>query len=322
MNKTELFNYLQEKEILSDEERIDLKGTVEKLPFSVHWELRVLLYAGISALSAGLGVLIYQNIDTIGHSVLIGLISLLCAGLFFYVFKNAKPFSWELVEDQEKFKDFALLGACITFLTLGGYLQYQYNFFGDKYGLATMIPAVVFTALAYRFDHRGVLAMAITSLASSIGLSITPTRIIQDNDFLSQELVLSAILLGIGLIFISFVLERRNMKAHFSFTYLFFGLNLAAIAGLAGVFNFDLRMLYGLLVLVLSVGAIWYSRQNQSYLFMLLGVIYGYITLTYFFVDLMDFFDSYIMYEFYFFTSAGGVIYFLINLKKLVKGKS
>lgn len=322
MKKTDLFDFLEEHEIFTSEESTIVAGKVEMQALSIHWELRTLLYFGISLLSSGLGILIYQNIESIGHNVLIGLIALICISLFYFTFKNAKSFSWKLVENQEKFKDFALLGACISFLILGGYLQFQYNIFGERYGLATMIPAAVFFGLAYRFDHRGVLSMGITSLASSIGLSITPTRLLKDNDFLSQELVMSAIILGASLIFFSFFMEKRKMKAHFSFTYLFFGLNLAAIAALSGVFNFDLNVIYALIVIVLAIGSISYSRQSKSYIFMLLGVIYGYVAISYFFIQLMNKFESIFLYQFYFLASAGGVIFFLINLKKLVKGKS
>jgi hypothetical protein len=281
-----------------------------------------LLYLGISMLTSGLGILIYQNIDSIGHNVIIGLVAILCIFLFYLTFKNAKAFSWGLVEDNEKFKDFALLGACITFLILGGYLQYQYSIFGEKYGLATLISAILFFALAYRFDHRGVLSMGISSLASSIGLSISPTSILKENDFSNESLVVSAIILGLGLISLSFLFERVKMKAHFSFTYLLFGLNLAAIAALSSLFNFDWKIVSGLIELLLAGGAIWYSKQTQSYVFMLLGVIYGYITITYFFIEIVDKLNAFIFYEFYFLASAGGIIYFLIKLKKLVKGKS
>jgi hypothetical protein len=322
LNKSKLLDHLVENDFFSLDESNAIKAKLAKEPLSIHWELRSLLYLGITLLSSGIGILVYQNIDTIGHSVLIGMISLLCFALFLFTFKYAQPFSWGFVKEVKRFTDFALLGACITFLTLGGYLQFQYNIFGERYGLATLIPAVLFFFLAYRFDHRGVLAMAITSLASSIGLSINPSRILKDNDFLSQELVVSAIVLGTGLIIFSMISERKKMKAHFSFTYLFYGLNLASVATLAGLFNFEWTLIYGLIALLLGMGSVLYARKTQSYIFMLSGVLYGYISFSYLFVEFVSKFESYFFFQFYFLASAGGVIYFLINLKKLVKGKS
>jgi len=37
-------------------------------PFSLHWELKTLLYLGVLLLNLGLGYLIYDNIDNIGHN--------------------------------------------------------------------------------------------------------------------------------------------------------------------------------------------------------------------------------------------------------------
>ena len=39
--------------------------------FSVHWEVKTLLYLGVLLLTSGLGLLIYKNIDTIGHQAVL-----------------------------------------------------------------------------------------------------------------------------------------------------------------------------------------------------------------------------------------------------------
>ena len=57
-------------------------------PFSLHYELRALLYLGITLLAGGLGVLIYQNIDSIGHGVIILVIAALTAACFAYAWRR------------------------------------------------------------------------------------------------------------------------------------------------------------------------------------------------------------------------------------------
>lgn len=323
MNDFKLLKHLSSEGLISPEKAAEIEEKLVKSPFSIYWELRTLLYAGISVLSAGLGILIYQNIDTIGHNVLIGLIALICGGLFYYTFRHGKSFSKNLVEAEDKMQDFALLGACVFFLMLGSYLQYQYNIFGEKYGLATLIPAVLFFALAYRFDHRGVLSMGITALASSIGLSIAPLKLIQENDFLDLSLLLSAVFLGLSLIGVGYLSERYDFKKHFGFSYFLFGGNLAFVAGLTALFNFDLKLVSVLLIIALSVAYIYYSRFKQSYIFMLMGVIYGYIAITYQVFRWLEYFDeSYVWASYYFMASAVGVIFFLVKLKEIVKGKA
>jgi Predicted membrane protein (DUF2157) len=309
---------LNEKNIISAEQVTQIKNADANQPFSIHWELRLLLYLGIMFLSSGLGLLIYENIDTIGHNILIGLIALVCLACFYFAFRHRRTFTWGEAEETTNLDDFALLGGCLTFLTLEGYLQYQYNFFGTRYGLAAFLPAVLFFFCAYYFDHRGVLSMAITALASWIGISITPLRLLKNNDFNSQDMVVTAILLGTVLIVVGWISIQKELKKHFSFTYFVFGGNLTFIAALSGLFAFDLKLIYGLIVAILSYLSIYYARRKHSYLFLLMGVIYAYIAFTYAaFKIIPDDIDP-VLYMFYFMLSGAGVVLFLIKIREIV----
>ncbi|MBA4849156.1 DUF2157 domain-containing protein [Emticicia sp. BO119] len=319
MNYTKLLKTLVKKEIIPEEQSEKIAAYEQSKPFSIHWELRTLLYVGITLLGSGLGVVIYENIDSIGHNVLIGLIVAAFLGCLYYAFKHRKPFTWEEVIETEKLDDFALLGACVMFLTLEGYLQYQYNIFGTRYGLAAFLPAVLFFFLAYRLDHRGVLSMAITAFGSWVGVNIAPIKLWQQKNFSTADITHISILLGVVLIVMGGVSEYKSWKKHFSFTYFLFGFNIAFVAILAGLFQFEMKLIYLLIMAVLSYGSIWYARKTQSYLFLLMGVIYGYIALTYWifhweYTNAMDF----TLYMLYFMSSAVGVVFFLINIKQII----
>ncbi|GAB2613231.1 hypothetical protein GCM10027035_07060 [Emticicia sediminis] len=318
MQNSSLLEKLTEKNIISAEQASQIKVSDSNQPFSIHWELRLLLYLGIMFLSTGLGVLIYKNIDTIGHNILIGLIALVCLACFYYAFRHRKPFSWAELEESTNLDDFALLGGCLTFLTLEGYLQYQYNFFGTRYGLAAFLPAILFFFCAYYFDHRGVLSMAITALASWIGISITPLRLLKNNDFNSQDMVVTAISLGVLLIIVGWVSIQKEFKKHFSFTYFIFGGNLTFIAALSGLFAFDLKFIYGIIIAILSYLSITYARTKHSFLFLLMGVIYGYIAFTYVIFKILPNDLDPFLYMLYFMISAAGVVLFLIKIKEIV----
>ncbi len=82
--KKHLLQKLLQAELIdtSDAEKIELFES--KRPFSLHWELKTLLYLGVLLLNVGLGILIYENIDTIGHVVLILLIGAVSAVCFWY----------------------------------------------------------------------------------------------------------------------------------------------------------------------------------------------------------------------------------------------
>lgn len=310
MQNSDLVDTLTEKNIISEEQATQVKTSDLTQPFSIHWELRLLLYLGIMLLSTGLGFVIYENIDTIGHNILIALVALVCVGCFYYAFNHRKPFSWKELDETTNLDDFALLGGCLAFLTLEGYLQYQYSFFGTRYGLAAFLPAVLFFFCAYFFDHRGVLSMAITALASWIGISITPLRLLKNNDFNSQDIVITSILLGITLIIVGWFSIQKDLKKHFSFTYFVFGGNLTFIAALSGLFTFDLKIIYGLIVGILACFSIVYARTKHSYLFLLMGIIYGYIAFTYtIFKILPDDIDPF-LFMLYFVLSELALSYF------------
>jgi len=321
MNNSKVLGNLLSREIISVQQHDAIESYLAKKPFSVHWELRSLLYLGILFFGSGLGILIYENIDTIGHQVIIAAISAITIGCFFYTFKVSLPFSWLEVKNPNKFADYILLLGCSTFLILEGYLQFQYKFFGSKYGLAVIIPTIVFFFCAYRFDHKGVLSMAITGLASWLGLTIAPLSIISKNDFTDIKLLITSIILGLGLIGFGWVSEQKDLKKHFAFSYLFLGGNLAAIAVITGLFINEFKVLYFVPGAALSAFFIMRSRSSQSLVFLLMGVVYGYIILTYCLVKILPDEILGFLSVYYFLFSSVGVLLFLLNFKKFLRIK-
>jgi hypothetical protein len=272
--------------------------------FSVYHELRFVLYGGILMLTSGLGVIIYENIDTIGHQVIIGLIAIVSVCCFFHAFKNRQSFSWSQTTGPNKLADYSL--------------QYQYSLFGTKYGFAVILPTIVFFYCAYRFDHAGVLSMAITGLASWLGLTIAPLSLLSKNDFTDPALLISAIVLGLCLIIFSKVSEIYNLKGHFAFSYLILGGNLAAVAATTGLFLHDFKIVYFIISAALSIYFIIQARNSHSAVFLLVGVIYGYIVFTYalFKISPDSFIEVFVLW--YFLFSSIGVLFFLLNFKKIL----
>ena len=84
---------IREAGIISAEQEQAILNFEKNKPMSIHWELRVILYLGVTLLTTGLGILIYNNIDTIGHISIIGLITVACGACFFYGFKHRLPYS-------------------------------------------------------------------------------------------------------------------------------------------------------------------------------------------------------------------------------------
>lgn len=326
MSPLQLLDELQAKNLIPPAQAAAIRQDEQQRPFSIHYELRAALYLGITLLTGGLGVLLYQHLDEIGHGVIIAAMVLLMLASFGYAARHRQPFTWAQATPTSFVPDYALLLGCLLFLALETYLQVQYNLFGTRYGLATVLPAVLFLALAYRFDHRGVLAMGLTALASWIGVSIAPLSAFTDNHFYASRLSGAAVLLGLVLTGIGLYSDATNRKRHFAFTYISLGANLALLAATVAVLGFYPepllpKVLAVLIVLALSAGLVWYARHSHSYLFLLMGVLYGYVTLTYLFFSALDNSSNTLelLIPFYFMLSAAGVILLFINGKKFLQ---
>lgn len=294
-------------------------------PFSLHYELRMLLYLGITLLAGGVGVLIYQHIDSLGHGVIIGAIALAMSASFAYAGRHRLAFTWGEAPRPSVAADYLLVLGCLLFLVLEGYLQVQYELFGTRYGLATVLPAGLFFGLAYRFDHRGVLSMAITALAAWVGVSVAPLDVFRQALLWHSALSFPGLLLGLVLVAAGLGSEFLDRKRHFAFTYLSLGSNVALLAALSLLFATEGRysLPWLLLVLVLSAGLVWYARRAQSYLFLLMSVAYSYVAITYSIVRLLasghssDWVTP--MLVFYLPLTLVGIVLLFLNSKKILR---
>lgn len=318
-----IFEKLLREELITRTE-FDKVALQEQEPVSVHWDLRTLLYLGIVLLTTAVGILVYKNINTIGHEVIIITIGILCASCFWYCFKNAQKYSYKKITSSNIWFDYILLLGCLLLLTFVGYLQFEYNVFGNRWGLATFIPMVLLFMAAYYFDHLGVLSLAIVNLAAWVGITVTPLQILRSNDFGSTRLIYSGLVLGTFLIAVSFASVFYHVKAHFYFTYKNFGCHILLISLLAAEFNFE--HLYFLWFIILLTACYFLYRnalQEKSFYLLVISILYVYIGLSYVFVSFL--FDrgagegAAYLGIFYFILSGIGLIMLLIHLNKLLK---
>ncbi len=322
-----LFEKLQQEGLLSAESLQKIKAHRSNHLFSLHWEIRGLLYLGVLLLTGGLGILVYKNIETISHQAILLFIAIVCTGSFYYCFKRSTGFSNEKVVSPSPLFDYILLLGCISLVIFIGYIQYQYNVFGNRLGLAGFIPMLVLFASAYYFDNLAILSMAITNLAAWMGITVTPVEILKANDFNNSTIIFTGLLLGLLLISAAIFSKGRGFKKHFEFTYNNFGMHVIFISCLAAMFEFE--RIY-LLLFVLLLGIAWYFYQKalkeRSFYMILVTSLYSYIGISYIFLRLIDMIgglsESMIyMCIFYFIGSGILMAMFLINTNKKLKRK-
>ncbi len=294
---------------------------------SLFWELKTILYLGIVLLTTGLGIIIYKNIDTIGHTAIVIFVAVVCGISFYYCYKNNKVYSNTKVLSPNIYFDYVLLLACLTLGIFISYIQYQYNFFGNHYGLATFLPMLILFFSAYWFDNIGILSLAITAFAAWAGISVMPTSILKNNDFDNLQTIFTAFFVGALLVSVGYFTVKKDVKKHFEFTYNNFGINLLFISTLAAMFHFD-GWCFVIIFLLAVITYLVYEKsiKEKSFYFLLLVTLYTYIAVSYiigyfFFKVLEGSIETAMLMCMYFIVSAVGIIVFLIRMNKKLKAQ-
>lgn len=278
---------LLELGLISADQFEQAKAYRSKNIFSLFYELRTLLYLGILFFSSGIGILIYNNIGEFGHIVSLTLLFCLMLLCFYFSFKNTKGFVKELVKSDKTFHEYWVLGANILLGIFIAYLQLQYTFFSTYYGIATLIPAIIYLLSAYYFDHRGVLSMGITGICAFIGFSVAPMQILENNFSSNTHLSYYAIAFGITLLIWASYSKTISLKNHFNFSFENFAMHLLGIATIANLWE-----PYWFLFFIVLAASIWYfvrlAFRIKSIYFLVISVFYAYIGFTILFIKLIS----------------------------------
>ncbi|MDN3678489.1 DUF2157 domain-containing protein [Flavobacterium paronense] len=276
------------RELLTDAQMKSIKQYDALGIFSLHNELRFLLYLGVLLFTSGIGTLVYKNIDSIGHVAVLCLLLLLIGIGFYFSFKKAKGFSKDEVLFDNPVYDYIVLLCTILSCVFIGYLQYQYQVFG--YGLSSLVCSLVGFFCAYYFDNKSALSIGITGLATFIGISITPKALLENEIYNNPSLIYYGIALGGFLLLWAEYSERISLKKHFHLLFLTFALHLIGICSIAALFE-----TYWYIFVFLLAATLYYfykiSYVIGSIFLFVFTVLYGYIGFNIILFKLIDFID-------------------------------
>src|SRR5882672_1717361 len=135
---------LLEKGFITQEQFQKIEPIISGKIASVFYELRTMLYLGVMLFTTGAGILIYQNIGSIGHVISLIVLALTMLVCFWYAFKHEAGYSHEPTQSPTPYYDYVLLLGCLLFISIQGYLQFQYGVLDDNLGWSTLITAMVF----------------------------------------------------------------------------------------------------------------------------------------------------------------------------------
>lgn len=269
---------LFEKQLLSKEQESSVRDYFSLGIFSLRNELLFLLYFSVLLFTSGVGVLIYENIDTIGHTLILLIMFVLIAVCFFISFKKSNGFSKEDIDFDNPVFNYLVLLAVILSCSFMGYIQFQYLIFGDYYEISVLISALIAIASAYYFNNKSALSIGITALATSIGISVTPKSLLRNEVYWNENLSYYGLILGVLIVFWAIYSKKNHLKRHFDFVLLTFALHLVGMCCISGLYH-D----YWILFVLLLAGAAYYFyamsfelRAISIYIFTILYAFIGF----------------------------------------------
>jgi hypothetical protein len=262
----------KEQGVISREQHATLSGLSRGEPFSVFLELNVLLYAGILAFVAGLGWTVSTWSEQLGDVVVLTILTAMFAASLWYCFSRAPAWSAEEVPSPTLVFDYVLyLGALIWAVELA-YFEKQIHLLSGQWDDYLLATAGLFFFLAYRFDNRFVLSLALSSLAGWFGLTISHFPEHQDAAY-RQYSILYALIIGVA----GAALQRRGLKAHFFGTYLNIAANVLFWALLSGVFNRETSLVWFVALVAACGASLGWGLARRQFSFVAYTAVYGYV---------------------------------------------
>jgi len=260
--------------IITTEQHARLDGLVRGTPYSVFLPLNILLYTGVLAFTGGLGWTVRTYSQQLGDVViLIGLSALLVACLV-WCFIKAPPFSRTEPPSPNTLLDYVLyLGSLVWSVELA-YLELRFHMMSGQWDSYLLASAAFYFALAYRFDNRFVLSLALSALGGWFGLRLG--HLSMDESTWRQ----CAMAYGVLIATAGFVLQSWDVKAHFTGTYLGLAANVVFIAVLSEVIANQSLTLWFLVLLGVCGASAAYGVARREFSFVAYAALYGYVGIT------------------------------------------
>ena len=258
---------------ITPEQHASLAGLVRNDRFSLYVEIHALLYIGVVAMVGGFVLTFRDSLANLGHTLVLSLFAAFIGVSFYYCFTRGRPYSNDEVEQPSLVIDYVLYFGCLMFSGMLAYLEVQMAVFRG-WETHLLLASLVFGALAYRFDNRFVLSLALSTLAAYLGLTLD---VFDAFDAVSTHR-LRFYAMGYGLLTagLGYGLYRQDVKRHFLDVYLHVGANAFLLATLSGVPDDTAGLLYLALLLPLAAALIYLGVRFDRFAFVAYGTLYGY----------------------------------------------
>ena len=248
--------------LVSTEQAAALSAIVRKDRFSVSLELNSLLYLGVLAFVAGLGWTVREHFANLGDTLVIVSLAALFGACLSYCFTR---------EPQAFAFDYVLYLGCLTFAVALGYVEFRFHLLQEHWDAYLLASSCLYFALAYRFDNRFVLSLALSTLAGWFGIRLSAWNVF--NGSIRTLMLVYGVLVGA----IGGALYRADIKPHFIDAYLHVAVNAVLIGLTSGAVDGNAADVWPAVLVVASALSIVAGARCARFAFVVYGFVYGYV---------------------------------------------
>lgn len=256
--------------MITPEQHLLLQALARHERVSVFVELSALLYIGVLSIVGGLIWIFRDDVVNLGGAVILSILVFLVAAPLYYCFTRSEPYDNGEVESPSLIFDYVLYFGCLMFSATLGFIETRFAIF-NGWSTHLAVASLAFGWLAYRFDNRFVLSLAISTLAGYLGLEIDAFDVADTNLLRFTAVIFGAALAGLGV-----WLHHQRVKPHFLDTFIHIAANVIMLATASGMFEPRTGPLYLAALLALAALAIYLGIRFRRFAFVAYGTLYGY----------------------------------------------
>jgi hypothetical protein len=261
--------------VITPEQHASLTHLSRRDWFSFYVEIHALLYIGVIAMVGGFVFTFRESLANLGHAAILSMFAALIGASFYYCFTRGLAYSNDEVEQPSIVLDYVLYFGCLMFSGMLVYLEVQMGVFRG-WETHLLVASVVFGGLAYRFDNRFVVSLALSTLAAYLGLTLNLFDLDTFDAINTHRLRFYAMGYGVLAAGLGYGLYRQGIKRHFLDVYLHVGANAFLLATLTGVTDGATGVLYLALLMPLAAALIYLGVRFERFAFVAYGTLYGY----------------------------------------------
>ncbi len=297
---------LRERGVLSESAaRLFLRVARGEL-VSLDTELRILLYAGVVLVVAGVGLLVQENRGRLGPVAIATALGVAAAISFLWIWKQAPAFSWgPTISPHIAFDYILLLGVLLASADLA-YIEAEFTPLGVNWPWHLLFVSLAMSAVAVRYDSRVVFSLALSTFASWRGVSVS----ILEHGFWSNFATaarLNTAVCGFLFVLIGLVMMREDRKAHFEPVATYLGFLLFFVSLASGALTDESSWsAWNFALLAIGVGVAVHSFHRGRFPLFALGALAAYVALSRFIVPLLD--EDTLVFLWFLSTSIAAII--------------